>query len=574
MGWVLGAIGLSQQDGANPQEIAASLGQINTELTEINSKLETMHTDLLDIETELAKMACDNIEHDLIHEIAYIKSLINGPYTSILQGGISRIGISNSIMDAFADDVLNPNNTQFKMDVILSAFSTVLFDTPGGGIMTKCLDPSIIPHPEAGSISDSAYYNVVSSITSYYFGYWVNALLLYNEANNYLAWKYAYNHQLLVDTTTTPDISQICTIANQTVQYYCNLSMNSMQQGYTDIRKMFTHGGAPYTNNTQVIYNDPTEPILWATSIEDFNDDAGVNCGDPMLMGDSKCGPTYGNYDMTLTNTTYNTLSGWEFAGKDDLKNLINPDLAYPFSSIGAYLESVGFKNMTNTSRVVQANETVSVILIDAFDPLVVIPFFFTDWPVIQHGETNSGGPGRKFAVFETDNDFTILLKPDVKYNDAICGYYGTNYQHVRAYHWHYYYPTFAGPNSGYSFLHYNPNRPYAKDEWFTSNAVIQVCPWPWGADSDFYWTDGGYYENDAFMPGWLAYRQDHPNGPSGPAYAFLWPIKRLASTQCTDNRSNTNKGGMPTMCGDDFTAWLINILTPPPPPPPPKAII
>ena len=118
------------------------------------------------------------------------------------------------------------------------------------------------------------------------------------------------------------------------------------------------------------------------------------------------------------------------------------------------------------------------------------------------------------------------------------------------------------------SGMPYSPDhvRPYALDEWFTSWAYGGFCEAN-NTVGELYFVDKLYGEeaSDAYLPGWLARRQDNPGGDVKPVYAFQWPIKRLPATQCTDGRSNKNTGGMPTMCGDDFAAWLKIILPPPP---------
>jgi len=352
----------------------------------------------------------------------------------------------------------------------------------------------------------------------------------------------------LIDSTfATSNVNTICAINDGNIQYYCNQTIYELNDTYGSLKTMYTRGGAPYTNDYQVTQNDPTKPTLWAASIEDFNEDAGANCSDPQIMTSSPCGPTYGNFNMTLTHTTFKYTSGWEFANVNDLKRLINLDSAYSYSSVGSYLEEkAGFKNMTNTSRIVQANASVSIQLRHSRHKFDAIPFFYADWPVFLHG-----GSGPKWAVYEVGNDFTDVLE-ETYLQSTWCSPFIEGY--IYTYAW--------VKNSSYG---YNDNLPYARDEWFTGYATGSSCDPDEPMGYFFYWTEEyGSTDNNA-MPGWVAERQKNPGGAIKPAYAFLWPIKRLPSTLCTDSRSSTNKGGMPTMCGDDFTAWLNNILPPPP---------
>jgi len=552
MGWVLGAFGLSQQDDATEEEIADALSEIESQLTEVNTNLTTMINELDAIEADLEQLNCSSTLSELDDEVSRVRTLIKQHYNPMVGGGTGGTAPSESIMTDFVNEVLNGSNQEKGIEDILSSFETVIWNRVDGGIMTLCLKSGIMPHPAAGTFGDTLYYNQISALTDYYYGYYVNALLLYTEAKNYLAWQTAYNNGLIDSTFATSNVNTICAINDGNIQYYCNQTISELNDTYGSLKTMFTRGGAPYTNDYQVTQNDPTKPTLWAASIEDFNEDAGAGCdvpepygvaGNPSLNG---CGPCVGHYNTSLNHTTYRNTTAWEFANKDDLVKLIDPDSAASSYTIGSYLESKGFKYLSGTAKVVQAyNSPVSVAIDNAGLDLEVIPFFYAGFPI---------WPGIKAGVFYTSAHFNVLLNGTSDTIVYSCGKQG-EYAAVM-YNYTYPWGAFADdPNDNW----------YAEQYWFWAYAYGGACQYH-GSNYSFDWQyqPGHTYDYD-WAPGWLKSRHDAIPSSVRPIWAFLWPIKRLPSTLCTDSRSSTNKGGMPTMCGDDFTAWL-NIVLPPPP--------
>jgi len=197
MGWVLGAFGLSQQDDATEEEIADALSEIESQLTEVNTNLTTMINELDAIEADLEQLNCSSTLSELDDEVSRVRTLIKQHYNPMVGGGTGGTAPSESIMTDFVNEVLNGSNQEKGIEDILSSFETVIWNRVDGGIMTLCLKSGIMPHPAAGTFGDTLYYNQISALTDYYYGYYVNALLLYTEAKNYLAWQTAYNNGLI-----------------------------------------------------------------------------------------------------------------------------------------------------------------------------------------------------------------------------------------------------------------------------------------------------------------------------------------------------------------------------------------
>ena len=561
MGWVLGAMGLAQQGGASSAEVAASLGEINTELTAINNNLDTIISHLDEIKNAISQLGCHQVISKLDNSIARIRHLIKIDFQPMVTTAMSGTAVPQNAMNQFVDAVLIGDGTATGPGIpgILDLFEQILWARSDGGIMTICLQPGYMPPPTAGFGTDTVYYNQIQHLTSYYYGYYVNALLLFNEAKYYKAWKSAYDNNLINSGYTNSNIKTICALTSVDtsaywVEYYCNQTVAETQETYHSLKQIFTLGGAPYTNDYQILnYKSSSSHTLWARSIEKYNADLGFNCPDPFYWNYMPCGPLQGKYNHILTSTTYRELDGWEFADKDVLQTLFPGTVAGTFSTVGTYLESIGFESLVGTGKVVQAYQNEAnhygITLAGSGGTaayqsgpveIYVIPFFYTDMPAIA----NSSG------LIITDNDFNSIFpryKYGAKYLTRVSGYdYWTQdyrYHHIPAL-------TICGEYTGN----------YAQCVWFNAFGKVSLM----GAgytEKAFHWTDENYATNNNNLPGWLKWKQKNQY-----MEALLWPVNFITNPTCGGRLGygKTNNGGMVTMCGDDFTAWL-NIVLPKP---------
>lgn len=549
MGWLLGSVGIAQQDGASTQEVAAALGEINAKLTVMNNKLGKIVGELSTIGTEISKLACMESELALDDNVSWISTLMEEFNQMAAQAADSN-AVTDAHMQSFVDRVLNGGTSSSEKDMatILNDFAVHLFQGSDGGLMTVCLDNGAIKLPKAGFGTDEAYYNQVSKITTYYYGYYASGLLLYFEANNYNSYKIASSNYGLDSTFTTVSIATICNIPDPEIIFNCGLNLAKDTTAYNDLKKIFTMGGAPYTNDYQILnYKSSSSHILWARSIEKYNEDVNANCPDPFIYNILPCGPLQGFYNKVLQETTYRKLDGWEFADAIVLQTLFpNTVNVVPSSTVGKYLEdSVGFENLVGTGKVVMAYQNYGnhygIPLAGSggtasgqqgLHELYVIPFFYVDmWA--------SNG------LIIKPSDFNSIFQR-YQYGDRyLCKYHSYDYWCTN-YRYHHI-PALTTCDD------------FATCEWFVGYGTVSLRGG--GYIEEFFAFTDFTYENHSnnSLPGWLKYRQVN----SADLPALLWPINFIANPTCLPGRNVTNAGGMITMCGDDFTDWL-NIILPP----------
>jgi hypothetical protein len=549
MGWLLGTIGLATQGGASSAETAVELGKISTELTEIQSQLIQMNGKLDTMAFEIEVQTCANAIMNLDADITWITSLMEDYHTA-LNAAVAGVAVSETFRQHLVHNIVyGGDNGSSEKDIktILVAFQTQLYGAPQN-IMKLCLKPGVIPLPEAGFGTDVAHYNEVSRFVNYYYGFYVNALLLHNEANNYMAYDTAYQYNLIDSTHTTVSMATICSLGSQNsdIWTYCDQNNSKLETAYTDMTTIFTIGGAPYTNDYQILNYGSSSQTLWVRSLEKFNTDVGANCPDPMTMTKNgvPCGPTNGYYFTPLANPTFRQLNGWTFAKTADLQTLF-PSPWFTSPTTGTYLESLGFENLVGTDKVVQATDPKEINIrilnheeCSTCGTLIstenVIPFFYVD-----HQSTA--------GLWESEADFNYLLQP----SEQPSYYWCENTYHAPCHTY-----VFHGPAS------LTDNSSWTKSFWFHGIGIVGLANNGY-IDLPFKWSDA--YSRPAsndYYPGWKKLKQDNKWID---AYAFMWPINHTANANCTVPMLSTGltKHGMVTMCGDDFTAWLDKMVPP-----------
>ena len=544
-GWVLGAIGLSGSSGQEAEE----LGKINEQLVEINEKLNIMISELVQLEADVMALGCISQTDEISKNISHVDYLYSQYYTVFLQMAMDSVATPDAQLRNFVDLVVNGSSEEPSIGDILSNFKTTLW-AGQSPIIEKCLDPSLIPLPTDGVWADTGYYNTIKNLTDYYYSYYVKALVLYTEANNYMAWDTANSLGLIDSTFQSSNVNTICALDNGEIVFYCTQNIDEVNSTYTSLIEFLTYGGAPYTDSVQItlMSTEPMNEFIWPRSIELYNKGVGANCPDPYIWNGSdatkKCGPLMSHYAAGLGSNHFNNTTGWYASTLDDLQHLVNVDSAKSFSSIGAYLESHGFENMVGTQKIIQVRDPVSVQLQYTIAEIEVIPFMFVDWPIIKNPD------GKHRAVFSGNWDFTFLCRG--KYATGSIG--GTPYGQVYDFKFYSQDDHMPYPLGSSSFV---------PKSWLWCRAVSNDSPGYY-----FHFTNKDFELTDIQLPGWLKYRQD--NAASGEysyttAYPFKLPVTRPSHITCTNSRSSTNKGGMPTKCGADLDAWLAALVPKPP---------
>lgn len=507
LGWAMGALGVTYE--AN--EVSEQLGKIDEDLLEIIDLLGDVTLELADINHELLVLDCSEQQTALTTETGRIDFLIQ-EYQSYMstasQGGL----IPPATLADWVDQVLAKNAYagQTPMGQILTTVANKLLQ-PNSGAITACI--KTIPSLENNSFSDLTYYDAVSHFTQYYYSYQATGLMMLVEALHYQAWV-AAGSPVDIDADS---VSVVC--QNPNALGYCTEAATFTNGVYNALVAQFTAAGAPYTTDDLLMQNHQSNPVLWIRSLEDFTRAAGYAFIDPLVSDVSgndendpyPYGPTSGlwNDPMAWPHIVhYRGYSEWTFASSDHLNILLN---GWSSGTTGNFLETErGFKYMTE--KLIIANNTVSITLERAPESMNAVPFIDG---TIDH--SFQSGVVDDAASF---NRMTKLTKQSKACNNL--GYAGTNNI------WTDGTPITVG--------------------WRNSFYRISASYWTCDQRNKIIWSS---------RPGW------HAENLNNKATQYRWPVGSTAlfTNHATEGRSTKNVAGVWTMCGDDFTAWLNNVV-------------
>jgi hypothetical protein len=338
--------------------------------------------------------------------------------------------------------------------------------------------------------------------------------MLLNEALHYKAWVAAGSPV----SVSIDSVSFVCQDANAV--YFCNQAGVFTNKVYNALIAQFTTAGAPYSNDYFLMATHNGDPRLWIKSLEDFSQTAGDYCNYPLTSevsgtpGDERaCGITAGYWnDNPHPVLTYRGYKDWALVNSDHLNDLLN---GWNSGTAGNFLETVrGFKNMKN--KVIISTNIVPITLANYPNSENFIPFIDTDFDY-------SFQPG--------------LVDDNASFNRM------TTYQY--AYH---------GCRMSMAKWDEANNLPNSRNQFY--HITIN-----WGCPNSNNCDGCLQYPDWHFNPGW------HGSTKSWNAIQFRWPAGTTAlfTDYSTHNRSSKNVAGVWTMCGDDFTAWLENIVPRPP---------
>ncbi|MCB0723789.1 MAG: hypothetical protein KDC73_03745 [Ignavibacteriae bacterium] len=521
-GWILGAMGLA----GNSPDYGKQIALIESDLDTIITLLGSMDSTLNEINQTLQILNCSEQTSSLQTEIGSIENLYI-QYTSMIEtASDTTLGpVSDSVIQAWSDQVIA---------TLPNALSTIESNLSNQtGVLHACI--ITIPPPSTFGTTafggDTIYYNNVDALTNYYYYYQVIALSMISDALHFNAWVAACSQ----DSCTFPadSIQAVCN-QNSTAMTYCNDVRGYTNDLYNSLLTQFSYGGASYTNEYTTLQYIQNNPIVWVRSLEDFTQQAGYNCPDPQInpphiTSPQPCGPTAGNANSVLRDTVYRGTSGFSFANGQELYNLIDAASSLSFNTNGDYLESKGFKNMSEKT-IISANPGNTVVISQSYQNLQVTPFFLTDQKAFLYN-------GENISVYYTGNAFSYLF-PSTVYSYGTCTPAGTHYQ-----------------NQSMTLLYQFIQSVYDYDKLFFNDgdiAFVTLClnNGDWQLDSPFAWNEE--------PPNWT------PLSDSA-IYRFLMPKVYAYDAHCKSGRTNVNLSGVPTMCGEDFNIFLnTNIPRPP----------
>lgn len=495
-GWAMSAMGISTEDSGAQQELTSQLQEVIDELSNID-------TELGDIDSDIQKMDCDEEVTATNQTTGYITEQLDKYNTFLADGQAGQPDLGG--MTTWAQQIVNGSGSVEDLGTQLAQLAAQIDPGGGGqGTIGACLQAGVTPIPESGSWGDNDYYqDKVGAITGWYYAAQVHGLLLWQEANLYLA-------QQHYDAVGGPalgldDTQQICvqTFNGQgeleyydaTIGTYCRSVISQTNQLYEDLATQMEVGGASYDHgNVLSIQYDGDTARLVTKSLESLTQAAGDSCPTPLTSADP-CGITVGNQATAGTSNamkvTYGGYTGWRPATWNEFNFLWGFDLTEEPS---AFLAGLGIQNP---------------------DDKVVLTSTTYGWnPEDYQGSTRTATKfvDTSFGVFGSSENTQGLL----------------------------YEETSQCPGGAKSTL-YTPDRQFMQTErngWYDFD--FRKC----GLDT-------GEWNVD---PGWFAAYPDRAI-----AQQYRWPMLSVPSLSCTNGRQPKNAGGAWTRCGADFDAWFDN---------------
>ena len=538
VGWSLGALGLA----GNSPDYTNQFNQIIDDLQEINTLLTNIDDELNTINQTLGEINCGNQTASIQNEVGTLNHLYD-TYNGFTADSTHPIDTAD--VSTWANLVVNGSGSSPSVGLCLSTIKANL--NLNSGALVSCIN--IIPPPSQSGFSyDTTYYNQVNAIVNYYYYWQALGLFMLSEAYHYYAWQAAGSPGS--STFSSDSVQAVCN-DNSVTEFYCNEVMVNTNDLYNSLLIQFSYGGASYTNNYTILQNINNNPVVWVRSLEDFTSQSGYNCPDTLTNSLSQdvrkqpCGPTMGCVISVLGDTVYRGTSGFSYATGNDLNNLLDPASSGSFSSNGAYLESIGFINMSD--KTVMAQDVFQFQYENSQKNLYSVPFFLTDQKTFTVG-------GAQYAGYFNATAIRTLMTSFVA-GTGWCTPSGTHYQD-QSMTLNYNYDTVA---ASYDY------------QWFIGYGTVTLCliDGDWQVSVPFEFTDNTYQISNPPSYGPLYQLPEPPPYGSGTCpkqlTRFLIPRVYASRVHCNQNRNPFNSQNVPTMCGEDFNIFLnTNVPRPP----------
>ena len=495
-GWAMSAIGLS----GHSDDQAEALASISDQLKTIINQLNELQSSISALTDAIKVLDCDSLSSQLLGDRQLIDALATQyqGFTDEASGAYGPATVPpQDKMTQWAADVTNETN---GVGSAIDGISDLLLSSAAGqGIISACLQPSVIHPPIYGTLGDTDYYNKVANLINFYYDYQAEGLLLLQEAYHYQA------QQSFVQAGGTPppadDPGYICENAtDSSTNFVCTLSIDQTNDLYQRLALQFELAGLPYTDDKVILLNNSgANPPLFVRSLEKFTQAAGDACPTPLTSADpcqsvtlATAGDTHSVGSPMKVN--YDGYTTWTAATAGNL-NLLLHDKG-PSQTPAQYLNSNGFENAEN--KILLTPQTASFS--------------------ISNGNFGKDGSLRCFldtdvaagVVCSSQSVASVLLQggPDVRCVD-------------------------------------NTGDPTIEPSWVTRSSLptnrnnfydARIAP--------------QYYGCGAVLdpkPGWLV------GNTSANSFQYRWPHFQVGSLTCTNGRSPINAGGVPTRCGKNF---------------------
>ena len=559
--WILGEFGADSGNGN--AEMLQQLQAIQQQLVQLNTTLQQVNTSIL-------QQTCDQMYGDIAPLTGRI-TLLWQEYETLLGWNASTGQYTNKPLtdtgdiDAWISDASGAQSGQNPGPSVLSELTTMqqYLDTGGSGAdssITACIkaiasasNGSGLPSP--GTMDDRSYYTaIVQPALNYYYGLQLQAMIMYVQMNNYLAWQAAGSPTSSSPTgiaqnvcgtasfqatskSPTPTPSYPQATQGQSPTGYCELAYNFTVTANQQIRYQWAQAGAPYSDGAVVLQNGTTN--LWVTDLASFN--GGSGCIPPGPTPTPTCGAAAGKWNALSTiSNSYDGRSSWATANAKQWGALINPNgvsvenpsgvtipstqTAWNSGTLASWLETKGFVNVG--PWVVwtgdQANGADAGFLYPATVPTKVTAACLVVTAYPYSGSGDNGGTGMQPFCTGWNNNFGKLTNKPTEHNDICISSESEEAIYPACY--------INGPSDFGGFF----NLLYQADD-----------------------LDGLQWKTS---PQWrLSSAATQP--------AFHWPVMDVSAVTCSSTEpgaTKVNPAGVPSMCGADLTAYL-NAQVPPP---------
>jgi hypothetical protein len=553
VGWVLGSAGSTDQD-------LAVLDQISDELDTIENTLVGIENELSEALDAIQQLDCDTWVQTALPYVDAISNLWDPD--SVASGDLgaeapqqSYVGIvaetqGNTItldeMETWVDQVLNNNDQGIGglsvLDYLQDLGNVLIPPTGGTGIIDGCLTVSSnSPASFLGQTDDVYYDTVVAPLIDYYYAIQTEGLLMVVEALDFEAWQ-ASGSPMSTPQNIADLAATICgSPAAAAVQYCQNadwavLGMNGTSGVRGRIAAQLTKGGAPYTTTSDLVGTQPVHtfiggnPVIYASSPSLFSSLNSTNC--PELDSANVCGILKGVWSNTTIGGRYGFYGAgadgvWQAANGSDVTILFWEPLGAPewttaYTNVGDYLmRERGFQDLPD-----------DIIFVTA-DALVVNPFgnvtYEPSAPAVV-AFTDTGLTPQNFPPYFTGWDAGNYWNTErslqlVTSSSSTCDKFSRN-------------GNLPSPSANGSFY-------VGSSEFCIKVGAGNTLEWEW---------------TSADPPGWSRDPGGATNHPQ-----FRLPVVPMSSLTCNAGLSSTNPAGAPSMCGDDFEAWLDQQVPPAP---------
>lgn len=531
---------------------ATGTADIVDELDTIEGTLSEISKELGDLEGDIQKLNC-GIDVDFLNQYAAgIQS-----YFQTYQLWVS--DMKQNAMPSVADmsewancAVGLPTARQtcaiaggVSVQTMMQALANAAAATAGSsGSIAACVEASGAQPPTLNTLDDRPWYEKnVEPITDWYLGLNTQGLAVLVEAWHFRAWQESGS-----PTTASPDeiYDTICPAGDQhdgciePINYYNNYF-------FGNVKSQLQAGGAPYSTDQYLIFNNPGWSYLVARSIEAYNQAADpantAGCASTIpgaLTSAAPCGPTVGNYNDPLPSVAFGPY-GYGAPASD---GTANGTWETSVAGIFQRLFNLGFNSAWNGVTASRFLCTLSVSGGDTTECLQA-----------------NGGAGLQmgskivqFSDLETSSAFVTeyIGHPLIRFMDGgLKNESGDYYSHPMM-------------NNAYQELFVNYGaKCYDGDTWYAYNTYRND-----GTNNS---SDPDYYKFEICYGGrlvgqdWIVKPQFDPRNP---VKQYRWPMLDRATLTCGDGSSAANAfnpAGMPTMCGADFDAWFEAIVPPGP---------